>query len=110
MSLYSQCPSGFECALSNVPAMHVCCRRMDAPQPGGSPLPQAQTDVPPPPPYIPPPSSLVTFRPPIDDLGCPLGWSAYEDHRVCLNIFLKLNLKGSSSFLSRHIRHDLSTW
>uniref|UniRef100_A0A915NKJ8 Uncharacterized protein n=1 Tax=Meloidogyne floridensis TaxID=298350 RepID=A0A915NKJ8_9BILA len=80
MSLYSQCPSGFECALSNVPAMHVCCRRMDAPLPGGAPLPQAQTDIPPPP-FVPPSSSSATFRPPIEDLGCPLGWSAYEDHR-----------------------------
>jgi hypothetical protein len=48
--------------LSNMPNMHVCCRRMEAPLPN----PQAQTDLPPLQPPSPGPGA--TFRPPIEEV------------------------------------------
>ncbi|KAH7727321.1 Protein K01C8.2 [Aphelenchoides avenae] len=59
------CPNGYECSFSDQPGINVCCRAAQPPNPG--------TDV--------------TFRPPVDELTCPLGWSAYEDnngaHHFC---------------------------
>uniref|UniRef100_A0A914HCB0 Uncharacterized protein n=1 Tax=Globodera rostochiensis TaxID=31243 RepID=A0A914HCB0_GLORO len=76
----NECPAGYECALSNRPGIHVCCRRLPAPPNPNVP----NTDMPPPPPLQPPtqqPPASITFRPPVDELTCPVGWSAYEDQR-----------------------------
>ncbi|KAL3098139.1 hypothetical protein niasHS_001975 [Heterodera schachtii] len=74
----SECPAGYECALSNRPDVHVCCRRMTVPPNPNVPLPN--TDLPPPL-QTEQPIESITFRPPVDELTCPVGWSAYEDQR-----------------------------
>uniref|UniRef100_A0A914Q026 Uncharacterized protein n=1 Tax=Panagrolaimus davidi TaxID=227884 RepID=A0A914Q026_9BILA len=61
----SNCPPGYDCAASTQSGVNVCCR--------GS----LQT----------PPPFTSTFRPPVDVLDCPAGWTGYADatgaHRFC---------------------------
>lgn len=73
LTLYTECPNGYECALSNVPNTNVCCRRMEAPRP----TPQEPTDGV----DAQPPITTGTFRPPVEELSCPVGWSAYQDQK-----------------------------
>uniref|UniRef100_A0AC34FIJ5 Uncharacterized protein n=1 Tax=Panagrolaimus sp. ES5 TaxID=591445 RepID=A0AC34FIJ5_9BILA len=62
----SNCPPGYDCASSTQLGTNVCCRGSLA---------------------TPPPFSTSTFRPPIDVLDCPSGWTGYSDatgaHRFC---------------------------
>lgn len=102
------CPAGYDCAFSNVRSISVCCRR-DAP-------------VTPPGPYEPtggggggvvlPTPPPVTFRPPVGEISCPIGWSElfekigylfYNEHFRCVS-----GLTRSPSLLSGLAGYELS--
>ncbi|KAI1727693.1 lustrin, cysteine-rich repeated domain-containing protein [Ditylenchus destructor] len=65
------CPAGYECAFSNIRSINVCCRRDLTPTGPHAPTDGSIFPTPPP----------VTFRPPVEELQCPIGWSAYADSR-----------------------------
>ncbi|KAI6181731.1 hypothetical protein M3Y98_00860600 [Aphelenchoides besseyi] len=73
------CPLNYDCAPSNLNGVNVCCRT-------GMIVPTTSPPLPTPSPYQP---DLPTFRPPVSELTCPVGWSAYEDntgaHHFCQN-------------------------
>uniref|UniRef100_A0A915CU05 EB domain-containing protein n=1 Tax=Ditylenchus dipsaci TaxID=166011 RepID=A0A915CU05_9BILA len=70
------CRERYDCSFSNQKSVSVCCLRDSSPAvtpfPSITPFEPSDQIQPP----IPP---SVTFRPPVEELSCPTGWSAYED-------------------------------
>ncbi|KAI6241871.1 hypothetical protein M3Y99_00289500 [Aphelenchoides fujianensis] len=73
----NDCPLNFDCAPSNLNGVNVCCKTNGGDPATPTPFPPLQ------------PTELPTFRPPVQELTCPVGWSAYEDnsgaHHFCQN-------------------------
>lgn len=70
MSFLHECPSGYKCAHSNVENMHICCRMtIDQSTNIITPYNNIQS-------YSGNPA--FTFRPPVDEITCPIGYLAYK--------------------------------